>query len=245
MSNANLEKEKLFLEIVEKGLLEVQEDGRVFDSKGKEVGLNISSGGYYRVIKRIKRKRYEIQKHRLIWIVFKGIPEDPDLEINHKDGKKLNCRLDNLELITQIENARHAYEMGLTKPIPLIVLKGEESPNAILTNLEVKQFREDYREGKFSVKELANKLYMAQSGIYQMLTGQTFKEVEGAIKGSLKGYYKTPKIFSDEDVIKYRTMNKQGKLPIKLRKEIAKKFGIKYDTLLKMLRGERYIHVPI
>jgi len=35
------------------------------------------------------------------------------VEVNHKDGVKLNCRHSNLEYLTQLENAQHASRMGL------------------------------------------------------------------------------------------------------------------------------------
>jgi len=49
-----------------------------------------------------------------VWITFKGkIP--PGLELNHKDGKKLNNNLSNLECISHRENIHHARKNGLQK----------------------------------------------------------------------------------------------------------------------------------
>lgn len=34
-------------------------------------------------------------------------------EVNHKDGNKLNNKLENLEIVSRSENIKHAYRMGL------------------------------------------------------------------------------------------------------------------------------------
>lgn len=52
--------------------------------------------------------------HRLVFEAFNGdIPKG--YEINHIDGDKGNNCNDNLELITRIENMRHAVNIGLIK----------------------------------------------------------------------------------------------------------------------------------
>lgn len=60
-------------------------------------------------------KNYSI--HRLVAIAF--LPQSPDKpDVNHKDGDKLNPRLENLEWVTTSENLRHAFKMGLLKMPP-------------------------------------------------------------------------------------------------------------------------------
>lgn len=50
--------------------------------------------------------------HILVWVAFNGeVPEG--LEINHKDGNKLNSCLDNLEIITHSENCLHSFRLKL------------------------------------------------------------------------------------------------------------------------------------
>ena len=51
-------------------------------------------------------KRSHAMAHRLVWRHFVGVIPD-GLTINHKDGKKRNNRLDNLELATYSEQMIH------------------------------------------------------------------------------------------------------------------------------------------
>lgn len=60
-----------------------------------------------------KGKAITYSVHRLIARTFLG--ELKDLEVNHKDGNRLNNNLDNLEIITKLENIGHAFETGLIK----------------------------------------------------------------------------------------------------------------------------------
>ena len=56
------------------------------------------------------RKSYLL--HRLIAQTF--LPNPSNLpEVNHKDGNKANCAMDNLEWVTSKENKRHAKDTGL------------------------------------------------------------------------------------------------------------------------------------
>lgn len=70
--------------------------------------------GYKLLIIRTKEKCFSRKIHRLIVEAFIGeIPEG--LCVNHKDGNKANNNLDNLEVVTHLENMRHAYKLGLIK----------------------------------------------------------------------------------------------------------------------------------
>lgn len=56
-------------------------------------------------------KRYKV--HRLVLAVFIG---ESELQVNHINGIKTDNRLCNLEYVTQSENMKHAYRLGLEKP---------------------------------------------------------------------------------------------------------------------------------
>lgn len=62
-------------------------------------------------------KRKNIYVHRLVAIAFiKNTDDKP--AVNHKDGNKLNNRVENLEWVTNSENKIHAFRNGITKMAP-------------------------------------------------------------------------------------------------------------------------------
>lgn len=82
----------------------------------------INVDGYIEV--RIRPGKY-LQKHRMVWEAAKGeIPKG--MLVVFKDGNKLNCDLENLELITKSENMKrntiHRYSEEL-KPIVILIGK--------------------------------------------------------------------------------------------------------------------------
>lgn len=80
----------------------------------KFVNGKISNGhklGDYLVIS-IKYKSYRI--HRLIAYTFLENPDNKNI-VNHKDGNKLNNKVENLEWCTQQENVIHSFESGLRR----------------------------------------------------------------------------------------------------------------------------------
>ena len=74
-----------------------------FDKDGyKKVRLSNGDGS---------RKVFSV--HRLILETFDPNPHSSELQVNHKDGDKINNRLSNLQWATCKENINHAYNLGL------------------------------------------------------------------------------------------------------------------------------------
>jgi len=84
------------------------EDGRIFSSrKGstKEIIGSPDKDGYLKITLVDNNGKFKyFRKHRLIMLTFSGYSE---LEVNHKDGNKLNNQISNLEYVSLQENQCH------------------------------------------------------------------------------------------------------------------------------------------
>lgn len=68
-------------------------------------------GGFYITVSCMNRHH---RVHLLMWDLWKG-PRRKGYVINHKDGDRENCALDNLEEITQKENIQNVIQRGKFK----------------------------------------------------------------------------------------------------------------------------------
>jgi len=117
-------------------------DGRVFKSMRKGMRqLHVSPNKHgYLIVKMVlgvrpgkKRNSTSVTVHKVIAETFLG-PRPPGTEVNHVDGVKLNCRVDNLEYATPKKNKEHAVRLGLG-------YAGEKNSNAKLTWEKVRAIR--------------------------------------------------------------------------------------------------------
>jgi hypothetical protein len=102
------------------GAYQVSNLGRVRRSRPgprTRVGLILSQSrdhrGYARVGLWVEGKNSFRTVHSLVAEAFIG-PRPTGLEVNHKDGDKLNNQAENLEYMTRLENEQHAARLGLT-----------------------------------------------------------------------------------------------------------------------------------
>ena len=93
----------------------ISSEGRI---KNKTTGRILKPGTDRDGYKRIVLSDNGIKKchgvHRLVGRAFVS-GYDETLQVNHLDGVKANNTVNNLEWVTQSENAIHAYQTGLTK----------------------------------------------------------------------------------------------------------------------------------
>ena len=91
-------------------------DGRIWSSlKGNEWRPRHDmpdKDGYRVILLSFGGKRHNRKVHRLVVEAFCG-PIPAGMSVNHKDGRKGNNALDNLEVVTRKENIVHAYRTGL------------------------------------------------------------------------------------------------------------------------------------
>lgn len=98
-----------------KGFIEVSNEGRVrslLRGTPRILKTQTDNKGYHRIHVTIERENFTYKVHREVAKAF--IPNPANLpQVNHKDGNKNNNSVDNLEWVTNRENAHHAIEHGL------------------------------------------------------------------------------------------------------------------------------------
>lgn len=138
---------------------------RFYQSKTRKPFIN--SGGYKSVVLTVNSKRTTHLVHRLVACAFIDNPLNLPV-VNHIDGDKLNCSVENLEWCSVQDNADHAREIGLVNH------KGEKGPRAILTQLEVDEIREKYTPYLYPYSRLGDEYGVSPTTIYQIVKGNSW-----------------------------------------------------------------------
>ena len=97
------------------------------------VKTSLGKSGYLQVNLSLNGIKKNFLIHRLVLETF--CPIDIKKSVNHKDGNKINNRLNNLEWVTHKENTSHAIDIGLIK-------SGEKHWRAKLTSEQIDLIRE-------------------------------------------------------------------------------------------------------
>jgi len=111
------------------GYFEISESGEVWGIKrmvvtvnglrtirGRKIKERINNNGYWEVRLSKDGKSTTTFIHILIAKAFIPNPLNKS-EVNHINGIKTDNRLENLEWVTHSENMKHAYKLGLIKPL--------------------------------------------------------------------------------------------------------------------------------
>lgn len=156
------------------GKYQVSNKGRVksmnYKCTGKVRILKMTKDhkGYNRLTMRVNGKPKTIKAHRLVAQAFIPNPENKP-QVNHMDGNKTNNLVQNLEWVTNYENAQHALKTGLYIPTNS-GKKYEEVSQAraiIMIDLEG-NFIKEYG----CIKRAADENNIWQSNICRCLTGK-------------------------------------------------------------------------
>lgn len=113
--------------------------------------------GYLELTVRSSEGKRTYRAHKLVAAAFLG-PRPNGLVINHKDGNRVNNRVENLEYVTQAENNRHSFKLNPRNPAHHLPRKrGEANPQAVITEETVRTIRGLRRQG-LGPKEISVRL---------------------------------------------------------------------------------------
>jgi hypothetical protein len=129
-------------------LYSVTRDGRVWSKRRNHFMKPLLNHGYPQVTLTKDKKIYCFRVHRLVAICFLA-SMDNKIYVNHKNGNKLDNRVENLEWCTPRENVQHAFRTGLQK-----IEKGEKHHSARFTDKQVQEMRDLWATGKYLQREI-------------------------------------------------------------------------------------------
>ncbi len=115
-------------------------------------------------------KSFDIKVHTAIAEAFLG-PRPKGCVLNHKNGIKIDNRPDNLEYVTQSENQRHAYILGLQKG-----MKGKTNPSVKLTEEDVQNIRTMLAQG-ISQRAIAMRYGITQTTVSRIKLSKSWKHI--------------------------------------------------------------------
>lgn len=138
-------------------------DVRLLNKKGDLIRPNftVTGGGYLRIT--YCSGRYYV--HRLVALAYISNLRHCKY-VNHKNGNKMDNRMENLEWVTPSENRRHAEATGLAKSIGEMVRKLSDEDVRYIRSVDTRTV------------ELAKKFNVSTRTIAYVRAGKTYKNVK-------------------------------------------------------------------
>lgn len=155
------------------GLYRISNLGRVKSIKRNKILKNqINNKGYFYI--QLWRDGISVSNpiHRLVAIAFIPNPNSYP-EVNHKNGIKMDNRIEKLEWVSAKQNTQHAFEMGLQIP-----KKGEQCFLSKLTSKDVSKIRQmKIINPTLTNRYLAKMFDVSDRNIGYIINGDTWKSI--------------------------------------------------------------------
>lgn len=137
---------------------------------GRLVASRTINSGYVAVSLWKDNRQKRVLVHRLVVEAFIGPAPFEGAEVNHKDGCKLNNRLNNLEWMTRSANLEHAADLGLA-------FRGALNGAAKITEDVARAIKQDRVRLGHGYKRLARKHGVSVDIVRGIVTGKTWGHV--------------------------------------------------------------------
>lgn len=158
----------MFQQLKEDSRFEISQSGIIRNAKTKAIKSQyVSSAGYYMISISKKNKSKPHRVHRLLANNFIENIEKLK-EVNHKDGNKLNNKLNNLEWVSHFGNMQHAFSTGLANNT------GTKNGMAKLDNEKVIEIKNLLKQG-ISQYKIAKMYNVSRSAILKINLNKTWQ----------------------------------------------------------------------
>ena len=119
--------------------------GQIYNKKTKRCSIgNLQLNCYFNItLNQIGLPSKKVLVHRFVYECYNGNISDK-LQINHIDSNRQNNCINNLELVTQSENAKHALEARKYKT--KIEIKTEKPIKSIKMDIELEESDDEFTE---------------------------------------------------------------------------------------------------
>lgn len=148
--------------------------------------------------------------------------------VNHKNGFPMDNRVENLEWVSYVDNAKHAVEMGLTS-------RGSSHYRAVLNDKIVLSMKEMYSTNKFTLGKLSKIFNVHKAHLSGIFNGRIWGHVKlngsAIVKSTVickKGRPKT----NEQDVLKIRELYDSGGVGIS---SLSMQFKLSPHTIEKIV----------
>lgn len=202
-----------------------------YNEDGTNGGYFICNLAYYIDWNKLGSK--EIYVHRAVLLMFKYNPLYYTLEGNHKNGKREDNTVWNLEWVTPRENKEHAIQHQLMR-------NAENHPNTSISNDKAKEICQLMEQG-YSNSTIAHQLNVDTSLVYNIRIGHSFRHIGKQFKLDTPVTYDEFKLTDDvvtkicEELSKGCTIDKVSKdldVPYYKVKDIKDQRNYKHITKL-------------
>lgn len=150
------------------------------DPDGNILKMQPDKKGYLRLRCTIERNKVCFKVHRLVAEHFVENPEGKP-QVNHKDTNKQNNRADNLEWVTNIENAHHAIENGRWETLFAGAKRVNDARRTPIVATNIDTGESIYFESMSEAERQIGTRHINQvlSGIRSQAKGYTFRYANG------------------------------------------------------------------
>ena len=131
--------------------------GDIIGKRGQLLKGHIDRCGYREVLLTENGITKNYLVHRLILSTFHPRKDAENYDVNHKNGNKLDNRVDNLEWCTRSENIRHSYGAGLQ-----VRVTNKHGTYKVLNEDELQIIRDLHHQG-YPDREIARELKCSRS----------------------------------------------------------------------------------